>query len=434
VYALDLHTHTCLSPCAEFDMHPAGLVSAALRATLDAVAVCDHNSAENIAATQRAGRSESLTVIPGIEVTSEEEVHILGLFPDLESALAMQSRVYGSLPGHSDQAVFGMQVVADEFAQVLGFNDRLLSGATTMSVERVVSSIHDVGGVAVASHVDRERFGILGQLGMIPLGLALDGLEVSPLTSLPEARAKYAGEAEYPLLCNSDAHEPRDVGRALTYMLLQEPTMAEVRMALVGRNGRTILGGGRPMEDLALHILDIVQNSIEAGATELDIELAEEIAEDRFVIEVRDNGPGMTSESLARATDPFFTTRKTRRVGLGLPMLAEAAGAAGGGLSIDSMPGAGVHVRAEFRYGHIDRAPLGDIETTLMVLLAGHPHLRFRFRHRIDTREFELDSRDLLAALDGADLGSPEGLALLREAIRRGESDLVRETDDAGSN
>jgi predicted metal-dependent phosphoesterase TrpH/anti-sigma regulatory factor (Ser/Thr protein kinase) len=434
VYALDLHTHTCLSPCAELDMHPAGLVSAAASAGLDAVAVSDHNSAENIAATQRAGRTEGLAVIPGMEVTSEEEVHILGLFPALESALEMQSRVYRSLPGRSDPAVFGMQVVADEFAQVLGFNDRLLSGATTMSVESVVSSIHDVGGVAVASHVDRERFGILGQLGMIPLGLALDGLEVSPLASLPEARAKYAGEAGYPLLCNSDAHEPKDVGRALTYMLLQEPAVAEVRMALAGRNGRTILGGGRPMEDLALHVLDIAQNSIEAGATELDIELAEEIAADRFVIEVRDNGPGMSSEALTRATDPFFTTRKTRRVGLGLPLLAEAARATGGEISVDSKPGAGVHVRAAFRHGHIDRAPLGDIETTLMVLLAGHPHLRLRFRHRVDAREFDLDSRDLKAALDGADLGSPEGLALLRETIRRGESDLAREADDTGSN
>lgn len=427
MYALDLHTHTCLSPCAELDMHPAGLVSAAVRATLDAVAVCDHNSAENIAATQRAGRSEGLSVIPGMEVTSEEEVHILGLFPDLESALAMQSRVYRSLPGRNDPDVFGMQVVADEFAQVLGFNECLLSGATTMSVERVVSLIHDVGGVAVASHVDRERFGIIGQLGMIPAGLALDGLEVSTRTSLPAARARYAREGDCPLLCNSDAHEPKDVGRALTYMLLQEPTPAEVRMALAGRNGRTILGGGRPMEDLALHILDIAQNSIEAGATALDIELAEDLAADQFVIEVRDNGPGMDPEALARATDPFFTTRKTRRVGLGLPLLAEAARAAGGELSVDSKPGSGVRVSATFRHGHIDRAPLGDIETTLMVLVAGHPELRLRFRHRVAAREFELDSGDLLAALDGAELGSPEGLALLRETIRRGEAGLARE-------
>lgn len=433
MYALDLHTHTCLSPCAELDMHPAGLVSAAVSAALDAVAVCDHNSAENVSATQRAGLAEGLAVIPGMEVTSEEEVHILGLFPDVESALAMQSRVYRSLPGRNVPDVFGMQVVADEHAQVLGFNEYLLSGATTMSVERVISSIHDVGGLAVASHFDRERFGILGQLGMIPSGLELDGLEVSARMSLPEARAKCALEVDRPLLCNSDAHEPKDVGRALTYMLLQEPTAAEVRMALAGRNGRTILGGGRPMEDLALHILDIAQNSIEAGATALDIAIVEDVAADEYVIEICDNGPGMDSETLARATDPFFTTRKTRRVGLGLPLLAEAARAAGGELSVDSKPGSGVRVRATFRHGHIDRAPLGDIQTTLMVLLAGHPDLRLRFRHRLAGRQFELDSGDLRAALEGAELGSPEGLALLRETIRRGESDIAKEAGGPGS-
>lgn len=181
------------------------------------------------------------------------------------------------------------------------------------------------------------------------------------------------------------------------------------------------------MEDLALHILDIAQNSIEAGATEIDIDVTEEIEADRLVIEVRDNGPGMSAEALARATDPFYTTRKTRRVGLGLPMLAEAARATGGELAIDSKPGAGVRVRATFRHGHIDRAPLGDIETTLMVLIAGHPELRLRFRHRLGKRDFELDSRDLRAALEDAELGSPEGLALLREAIRCGESDLAQE-------
>jgi hypothetical protein len=142
----------------------------------------------------------------------------------------------------------------------------------------------------------------------------------------------------------------------------------------------------------------------------------------------------MDSETLTRVTDPFFTTRKTRRVGLGLPLLAEAARATGGELSIDSKPGSGVCVRATFRHGHIDRAPLGDIETTLMVLLAGHPDLRLQFRHRVAAREFELDSGDLRAALEGAELGSPEGLALLRETIRRGESDLAREGGGPESN
>ena len=426
MFAVDLHTHTCLSPCAELDMHPAGLVDAADSAGLDAVAVCDHNSAENVAAVQRAGRAAGLAVVPGMEITSEEEVHILGLFPDMESALEMQSRIYRSLPGRNNPDVFGMQVVADEHAQVLGFNEYLLSGATTLTVEKVVSSIHELHGLAVASHVDRERFGIIGQLGLIPSGLKLDGIEVSPRTALPAARAAYAPNGEYPILCNSDAHEPKDVGRALTYMFLEEPTAAEVLRALTGCGGRTILGGGRPMEDLALHVLDIARNSLDAGATRLEISLVEDPASDTLVIEIRDNGPGMDPLTLAQATDPFFTTRKMRRVGLGLSLLYQATRAAGGGLIIESTPGAGTHINATFQHSHIDRAPLGDIETTIRVLMAGQPNLELRFLHRIGEREYEIDTVEVRAALNGDAAGSAEELALLREAMRRGEAGLMQ--------
>jgi hypothetical protein len=396
-------------------MHPSALARAAARAGLDAVAVCDHNSAENVGAVERAGRVAGVAVIPGMEITSSEEVHILGLFPDLEAALVLQSRVYRSLPGRNDERAFGMQVIANEDEEVLGFNEHLLGGATTLTIDEVVSAIHGVGGLAVASHVDREGFGIIGQLGMIPPGLPLDALEVSLRTPLPAGRAAFAPGGEFPVLCASDAHEPKDVGQAATYMLLQEPTLMEVRQALAGQKGRALLGGGRPMEDLALHVLDIAQNSVEAGATGIEIELVEDLDSDRLVIELRDNGPGMDAETLARASDPFFTTRTTRRVGLGLALLAEAARVAGGNLALRSKPGAGTSVCASFRHSHIDRAPLGDLETTLMVLLASHPELHIRFHHRVGDRIFELDSREL----DARDLSR------LREVIREGEAGLM---------
>ncbi len=403
-------------------MHPAGLVDAAVHAGLGALAVCDHNSAENVGAAQRAGRARGLAVLPGMEITSEEEVHVIGLFPDLESALAMQARVYKHLAGSNVPDAFGMQVVADEDAQVLGFNERLLSGATSLSVDRVVDSIHEFNGLAIASHVDRERFGIIGQLGMIPPGLGLDGLEVSKHTPLPTARRAYAPKGDYPLLCNSDAHHPKDVGCVLTYMLLEAPSQTEVRMALANRDGRTILGGGRPMEDLAQHVLDIAQNSIEAGATQIEVDLLEDPEADRLVITVRDNGPGMSPETRISVTDPFFTTRKTRRVGLGIPLLKQAAEATGGALTIESEHGKGTCIRAVFGYRHVDRAPVGDIETTILVLLAGHPDLAIRFRHGVACDVFELDSEDLRSA--GIDPATPEGLAALRMAIREGEAGL----------
>ncbi len=330
--------------------------------------------------------------------------------------------MYRSLPGKNDESIFGMQVIANESAEVLGFEEHLLSGATTLSLDKVVAAIHDVDGLAVASHVDREGFGIIGQLGFIPRGLALDAVEISRRTALPAARASYAPKGEHPILCASDAHEPKDVGRAATFVLMEQASLDELRRALAGEGGRTVLGGGRPMEDLALHILDIAQNSLEAGAGIIEIEIVEDLAEDAMVLSVRDNGRGMDEDALAKATDPFFTTRTTRRIGMGLPLLSAAAKAAGGTFSIDSKPGHGTAIRASFRHRHLDRAPLGDIETTLMVLLTGQPDKQILFRHRVNERIFELDSRDFRAA--DIDLSSPVGLAILREAIRRGEADL----------
>ena len=422
MFMVDTHVHTCLSPCAELDMHPAALVNAAVRAGLDSVAVCDHNSAENAGAVQRAGAFTGLSVIPGMEITSAEEVHILGLLPDLEAALALQSKIYRSLPGRNDENTFGMQVIANEFAEVLGFNEHLLSGATTLSVDRVVAAIHDVDGLAIASHVDREGFGIIGQLGFIPPGLPLDAIEVSQRMPLPLARATFAPRGEYSILCASDAHEPKDVARAATFVFMEAATLSELRRALAGEGGRTILGGGRPMEDLALHILDIAQNSLEAGASEIEIEIRENLRENLLTIKVRDNGRGMDPETAAKVTDPFFTTRTTRRVGLGIPMMAAASKAAGGALTIHSKPGHGTTIVATFQHGHIDRAPLGDIEGTLMVLLAGQPDKNIFFRHQIGDLVFELVSRDFAEA--GIELASPAGLAILREAIRKGESGL----------
>lgn len=424
MFMIDTHVHTCLSPCAELDMHPSALVDAAVRAGLDCVAVCDHNSAENAGAVQRAGTSAGLAVIPGMEITSAEEVHILGLLPDLEAAMALQSRVYRSLPGRNDENAFGMQVIANEFAEVLGFNEHLLSGATTLNVESVVAAIHDVGGLAVASHVDREGFGIIGQLGFIPPALALDAIEVSQRMPMPLARSTFAPKNEYSVLCASDAHAPKDVAGAASFILMESATLPELRRALASECGRTVLGGGKPMEDLALHILDIAQNSLEAGASEIEIEIAEYPRDDRMIIKVRDNGRGMDPKMLARATDPFFTTRKTRRVGMGLPLMAEASKAAGGGLEIDSREGKGTTVVAKFQHRHIDRAPLGDIEATLMALLAGHPDTHILYRHQIGDQVFELDSQELrIAEIDPT---SAIGISILREVIRKGEAGLCK--------
>lgn len=138
------------------------------------------------------------------------------------------------------------------------------------------------------------------------------------------------------------------------------------------------------MEDVSLHILDIVENALRAGAKNVAIRLAQCQKEDRLVLEVTDDGEGMNEETRQRSLDPFFTTKHGKRVGLGLPLLAQAAEAAEGKLEVQSAPGQGTKVIANFGLSHIDRKPLGNIEETLRCLRATHPEVRFSFE-RVET-------------------------------------------------
>jgi 3',5'-nucleoside bisphosphate phosphatase len=424
VFVLDHHVHTCLSPCASLDMHPSSLVQAAVATGLDGVIVCDHNATENLEATMRAGRARGLSVFPGIEITTEEEVHILGFLPGLAAASRLQDQVYQALPGVNKPDLFGLQVIANEKAEVVAFNQHLLAGATNLTVDDAVDAIHNQGGLAVAAHIDRESFGMVGQLGLVPAGLPLDALEASQTIALEEARRLYSPDDRWPVICASDAHYPEQVGCCVTYMLLEELTPHELAKAFRLQENRAVLGGGKPMEDLSLHVLDVAQNALEAGASRISIELVEDPASNRLSLEISDNGKGMDPESVRKVLDPFFTTRTTRKVGLGLPLLAQAARAAGGDLEISSSPGQGTRVQAWFTADHVDRAPLGDLQTTLLVLLSAGEGLEVVFRHACGPQEFTFSSRDLCQALEGTPLSSAEGLAIFRSIFRAGEAGL----------
>ena len=146
------------------------------------------------------------------------------------------------------------------------------------------------------------------------------------------------------------------------------------------------------MEDLSLHVLDVVENAVAAAAGRVKISIVEDTSNDRLSLEISDDGKGMDEEMRRRALDPFFTTRTTRRVGLGLPLLAQAARASDGNLELDSAPGRGTTVKAVFRLSHPDRQPLGDLSATLGAILAGRPDLELLF-------EYEKDG-ELVASLD----------------------------------
>lgn len=222
-------------------MYPRAVVEGARAAGLDIIAVTDHNSAENAAAVAEAAAGTGLTVLPGLELATEEEAHILGLFEAGTDLGPLLAAVYARLPDVPAKRSFVEdQVIVDAEDGVTGFNPHCLIGATTMTVYEAVDLIHLHGGLAVASHVDREAFSVISQLGFIPPDLRLDAVEVSPLLSYESARADFGPLSPLPLLRFSDAHRPEEIGRAAMDFLLDGPSLGEIRRALAGRDGREV--------------------------------------------------------------------------------------------------------------------------------------------------------------------------------------------------
>lgn len=235
VYSADLHIHTCLSPCADPEMSPRRIVSQAQRKKLDLIAICDHNASENVAAVQQVAEQVGITVIGGIEICSAEEVHLLGLFADEKALATMQHMVYAHLPGKNNAQRFGDQWVLNTSDEIVAQNDHLLIGATELSIGVLVQHIHELHGLAIASHIDREGFGIIGRLGFIPPDLPLDAVELSVHAN----RADFA-DIGFPLITSSDAHFLDDIGQSVTPFVLAAPTFAELQLALSGQAGRMI--------------------------------------------------------------------------------------------------------------------------------------------------------------------------------------------------
>ncbi len=252
LFKADLHLHTCLSPCGGFDATPAGVVARAAEVGLDLIAICDHNTVENLPAAleaaHRLGEAAPL-VLPGLEVTSAEEVHLLALFGDLGDALTFQAMVYDHLqPGENNPDVFGMQIVANAEDEVEEFNPRLLIGATDLSASDLVSRIHSLGGLAVAAHLDRPAYSLVGQLGLIPPELALDAVEISPRSDPAQAGAWLAGR-DLAVLTSSDAHSLDQVGAVYNKLEMARPSFVELALALAGSEGRRVAGWGRRDKD-----------------------------------------------------------------------------------------------------------------------------------------------------------------------------------------
>ena len=173
------------------------------------------------------------------------------------------------------------------------------------------------------------------------------------------------------------------------------------------------------MKDLSMHIMDILQNSTRAKATEITLEVLEDHAADTLTLIFKDNGCGMSPEMVEKVINPFFTTRTTRKVGLGLPLLKQNTEMTGGSLDIQSTVGVGTVVTAIFGLTHIDRPPMGDLAGTLVLTISAYPDIRFLFHYKRDDEvDYFLDTNEIYEALDGMSINSPEIIEYLKEMVQ----------------
>lgn len=178
------------------------------------------------------------------------------------------------------------------------------------------------------------------------------------------------------------------------------------------------------MRELALHILDIAENSISAGASRIEILVNQDTLNDELWITVRDNGKGMDKELLAKVMDPFVTSRTTRKVGLGIPLLKQAAEACNGGLTIESQPGLGTELTVKFQDSHIDRMPLGSLADTFLSLLLGTPDVNWVLHYQIDDQIFDFDDTEVKQVLDGMPLTDYRVIEYLTITIQNGINEI----------
>ncbi|WP_027338881.1 PHP domain-containing protein [Halonatronum saccharophilum] len=232
-FIADLHIHTTLSPCAHILMTPKNIIDRALKIGLDVIAITDHNSAENLEVAMELAKGTPLKVIPGMEVETVEEVHLLCLFDELEQVLAWQEVVYGALPDlKNNDELFGPQILTDLNDNFVSVVERLLLTATSLTVDQVCKGVNKLGGIVIPAHVDKSNYSILSNLGFIPENLEIKCLEISKKGKINRLFDKINTKKNYQIISNSDAHYLEEIKRSLV-LELNEVNIREMRLDLM---------------------------------------------------------------------------------------------------------------------------------------------------------------------------------------------------------
>ena len=231
-FRADLHIHTCLSPCAEWEMTPMNIIKKAKKENIHIIAICDHNSSKNALPLIKLGKKTGITVLPGLEICTKEEVHLLAIFEFLQQAKNVEQIVYQGLTQKNSPELFGYQIIADREDMVLGEEEKLLIQASTLTIRQAVDLIHRFKGVAIAAHIDRPSYSILSQLGFIPRDLNLDCIEISAKSYALKQEQHFLDKNTIPCIVSSDAHTLFDIGQGITVFQMPCPTLGAMVTAL----------------------------------------------------------------------------------------------------------------------------------------------------------------------------------------------------------
>lgn len=228
----DFHIHSALSPCGDNDMTPNNLINMSIIKGLDAVALTDHNACENVRAAA-AVAGDKIIFIPGMEVETSEEVHIVTLFPTADAAEEMQRILVDSSPYIPNRPeIFGNQYIMDENDEICGEIDRMLVTASGLDIYTVVAAAKDLGGIAYPAHIDRESYSVLSNLGFIPPDLDISAVEITE-----KSRAALEGEYSnrYNIITSSDAHYLWDISERNHYIKVSDASVRGILNAISNR-------------------------------------------------------------------------------------------------------------------------------------------------------------------------------------------------------
>ncbi len=229
-FAIDFHIHSALSPCADDDMTPNNIVNMAILKGLDIIALTDHNSCKNLPAIMDVGKKRGLMVIPGMEVQTKEEVHILCLFKDLNIAMKFDEIVHNCLPNiANDEEVFGKQLIMNSQDKVTGKESRLLISSCSLSIDDVFSLVRAFGGFCIPAHVDRTAYSIISNLGFIPPTLKIKTVEISKKGNIESIVKKFPYLKDFDYIISSDAHYLWDINEREFFIDIEYMSFTEIK-------------------------------------------------------------------------------------------------------------------------------------------------------------------------------------------------------------